>query len=690
MATIPMFDGDSYDFWCVKMKTLFLSMDLWDIVENGYNEPKVKPAMTESQKIQLKKNQQNDAAALSKIQQGVSDSIFPKIMKATKAKEAWDILRQEFQEDAQDQNLNEAKEDQPTQQCHSDHMESELYKAAVEGNLEILRENKDQLNLQLTPNKNTVLHIAALFGQTECVEEILKINSSLLCQPNVKGDTALHLAGREGQQDSVDALIKHANKLDEDSVELESGSTMTKKMLRARNEDGDTALHDTLRLYSHQIKLSIRLLTEDKEYTYTANNAGETPLYIAAERRHHEVVSQILKTSTAPAYDGPGGRTALHAVVISNDEGSTKTLLDWNKDLAKKPDMYGWTPLHYAARFGHVERAKQLLDVDKSIAYVIADKDDKKTALYVAASQGHVGVMKELLSQCPDCWEMVNDKGQNILHVAVQNENKKVVKFILENSQLSSLINHKDIDGNTPLHLTATALCGNELMYDERADRMAFNKRNQTPLDVTTHYENVTSVTQALKKTESKKGGHSLGWRNIISDDNENLTKKMKANAKRKRLKRRDIRKVMKTQLIVAALIATVTFAAGFTMPGGYDGNQGPNQGMATLTREAAFKAFAVTNTIAMILSTSAILIDFWGVLISDRDKLLKYFAFATSLISIAIIAIVLAFITGTYAVLEHSRALAIAVCVTSFLFFWIFYNLFKETLNMAIKRSSL
>ncbi|KAF5950889.1 hypothetical protein HYC85_012882 [Camellia sinensis] len=175
---------------------------------------------------------------------------------------------------------------------------------------------------------------------------------------------------------------------------------------------------------------------------------------------------------------------------------STKTLLDWNKDLAKEPDMYGWTPLHYAARFGHVERAKQLLDMDKSIAYVITDKDGKKTALHVAGSQGHVGVMKELRSQCPDCWEMVNDKGQNILHVAVHNENKKVVKFILENSQLSSLINHKDIDGNTPLHLAATALHSNRLIYDKRADRMAFNKENQTPLDITTHYENVTLVTQ--------------------------------------------------------------------------------------------------------------------------------------------------------------------------------------------------
>ncbi|KAL7220247.1 hypothetical protein ACSBR2_013165 [Camellia fascicularis] len=163
------------------------------------------------------------------------------------------------------------------------------------------------------------------------------MNSSLLCQTNVKGDTALHLAAREGQQDPVDALIQCAKKLDaEGSVKLESDSTMTQKMLRTANEVGDTALHDDVRLHSHRIKLhrfkiffvlvpkpnSIRLLTEeDPKYTYRANNAGETPLYIAAERRHEQVVSQILKTCRAPAYGGPGGRTALHAAVISNNEG---------------------------------------------------------------------------------------------------------------------------------------------------------------------------------------------------------------------------------------------------------------------------------------------------------------------------------------------------------------------------------
>ncbi|KAI8012179.1 Ankyrin repeat-containing protein NPR4 [Camellia lanceoleosa] len=152
----------------------------------------------------------------------------------------------------------------------------------------------------------------------------------------------------------------------------------------------------------------------------------------------------------------------------------------------------------------------------------------------------------------------------------------------------------------------------------------------------------------------------------------------------------KDIKKTEDTHMIVAALIATVTFAAGFTMPGGYNGNQGPTQGMAILTRETAFQAFAVTNTIAMILSTSAIVTYFFGAPSKDRDKLLKHHNSAANLVMVATVAMVLAFITGTYVVLEHSRALAIAVCITSCLFFWIFNNLFKEKLKMVIDRLSL
>ncbi|KAL7220253.1 hypothetical protein ACSBR2_013171 [Camellia fascicularis] len=168
--------------------------------------------------------------------------------------------------------------------------------------------------------------------------------------------------------------------------------------------------------------------------------------------------------------------------------------------------MYGWTPLHYAAQYGHVQRAKQLLELDKYIAYVIVDKDDEKTTLHVVATHGHVGVMEEIISQCPDCWEMVNGKDQNILHVAVENRKRRVINFILKNASLNKLMNLKDADGNTPIHhLIDARLFATDLIQHPRANKTVFNKKNWNPLDVTVYSKimSITKVYMTLQKPRS-------------------------------------------------------------------------------------------------------------------------------------------------------------------------------------------
>ena len=37
-SSLPLFQGAVYDIWSTKMKTLFISQDLWDLVEKGYSE----------------------------------------------------------------------------------------------------------------------------------------------------------------------------------------------------------------------------------------------------------------------------------------------------------------------------------------------------------------------------------------------------------------------------------------------------------------------------------------------------------------------------------------------------------------------------------------------------------------------------------------------------------------------------
>nr|XP_016447225.1 PREDICTED: protein ACCELERATED CELL DEATH 6-like [Nicotiana tabacum] len=116
------------------------------------------------------------------------------------------------------------------------------------------------------------------------------------------------------------------------------------------------------------------------------------------------------------------------------------------------------------------------------------------------------------------------------------------------------------------------------------------------------------------------------------------------------------------THLIVVTLILTVSFAAGFTIPGGYNGDDGPNKGMAIISKKTAFKAFAVTDTIAMISSTAAVFLHYLATYEKENKRLSRYVA-AGILALVAMLAMMIAFMTGLYVVLP-STSLAIFICV--------------------------
>ncbi|PQQ03434.1 ankyrin repeat-containing protein [Prunus yedoensis var. nudiflora] len=158
--------------------------------------------------------------------------------------------------------------------------------------------------------------------------------------------------------------------------------------------------------------------------------------------------------------------------------------LEKKKDLAIAVDEQGWTPLHYAAFYGRASIVTQLLKADKRSAYM-GDETDKKTALHIAASKGHVNVMKQLISYCPDCCEVVDQRRRNALHYALEKHQSRITTFVLKVPWLSNiLLNAKDVDGNTPLHLLDASHFRTRFIGDARVDKMAFNKENKNALDV--------------------------------------------------------------------------------------------------------------------------------------------------------------------------------------------------------------
>ncbi|KAM7466854.1 hypothetical protein LguiB_014416 [Lonicera macranthoides] len=497
-------------------------------------------------------------------------------------------------------------------------MDSNVYNAAISGDLEFLQQNKDKIGVQKTPTENTVLHLSSQLGKLEAVKVILSMHPSLLTQANSKGETALHQAAKEGHCEIIKSLIECARK-------MKSGDRMVYQMLRRANYYGDTALHEAARYSS--------------------------------SRGSHEMVGLILRKFKSPAYTGPNGKTALHGAVTKDCRDCTEELLKWKPKLIKETDTSDLTPLHYAARLGHAGRASQILSVDESAAY-FADKYDKNTALHMAASLGHKSVIKELLSRCPSLWDMVNSNDKNALHIALEHNQVEVVEFILENCPvIGSLLTQKDSRGNAAIDLLATA----EFDVPKREEHViayigALNNRNLMTLEL---------ERKATSKKESA------------------MNPKLAGPSQNVGIRQWEYGKMPGMHMIVATLIATVSFIAGFTIPGGFIQSGSAYQGMAIFTRQLAFQAFIIADTLTILLSIiSATVFYFIAVDYISQDKVIDAACRAKTLAILALLAMMVTFAAGTYAVLEYSSVLAVSLCLLGccfFLIYWFWGEIFCE-----------
>ena len=94
---LPVFTGENFDIWKLKLKTYFISQKLWDIVQSGYTKPDIIETLSEEERKKLEDFEQKDAQALFVLQQAVGETIARRIMDAETAKRAWDILEEEFE-----------------------------------------------------------------------------------------------------------------------------------------------------------------------------------------------------------------------------------------------------------------------------------------------------------------------------------------------------------------------------------------------------------------------------------------------------------------------------------------------------------------------------------------------------------------------------------------------------------------
>ncbi|PQQ03521.1 protein ACCELERATED CELL DEATH 6-like [Prunus yedoensis var. nudiflora] len=539
-----------------------------------------------------------------------------------------------------------------------------------------------QLLSRLSPQNCTLVHIAVSFGHAELAAEILQRNESnkaLLFKKNMEGDTALHIAVKAGDLVTTKTLLQEAKA----TTDVENNDDLL-TLLTMKNDEENTALHEAL-IRGHQ-SVAKYLIEVDPAVSLDANKEQKSTLYLAAEEGFDEIVKLIHKRAVEKNSEVfLHGKSPLHAAILGRRNKELLKIISGMEEIFLNPkDEEGRTPLHCAASIGYVEGVRFLLGTRLSDSH--RKDNDGNFPIHSSSSKGHVDIVKELLRHCPDSKELKNSSGENILHVAARCGKDNLVNYFLKMGEFQMLINQKDNEGNTPLHL-ATKRHHPKVVYiltwDRRTNLKLVNDRGMTALDVAEgSLETIATYHGRLTRTILKSAGaqraqslHVLLRQKTSSQvpdkGGEFATKSEDAGTKgsthSKLPNEESIRDRVNTLLVVATLVATVTFAAGFTMPGGYNSSS-PQEGMATLLNKDMFQAFVICNTIAMYSAVLVTVCLIWAQL-GDLNLVYAALRLALPLLAIALTMMSLAFMVGVYVVVSDLHWLSYVVLILGVLF---------------------
>ncbi|KAK2639540.1 hypothetical protein Ddye_027335 [Dipteronia dyeriana] len=549
-------------------------------------------------------------------------------------------------------------------------MDPGLLKAIRQGNRDRIRrlaKEKPDFFTKRSPQGNTVLHIAAKLGKYSVVDEIIDLHPSLVNETNSKGETPVHTAAAAGNNYVFDILI-HRRKRDHDGT---TKMIVTVEVMKMQDNEGNTPLHIAVRNGHFEVVRNI--LSRDSSLLQCLNQAGKSPLSIAIDASLTGIAHYIIhRFEHSLDSTGTDLMKLLRTAILRNDSVMFDILYE-RKGMVHEVDDQGRNLLHHSAVSGHYAMSEWLLKENFSLVYE-RDNHLGQTPLHLAAKNGRLNLLKMLVNDYPDASEVFDHRQCNILHLAAEFGHAKMVSYLLNLPEIKDFVNSPDVDGNTPLHLAALHF-NSDVVYilskNKKVNIRATNSKLKTALEIAQSSENPKRAIQkhlTIKALKAAYANRALNPEDIL----ENLRFsgiigdiEVKDDHKGKEM--------AQTLSVMATLIATFTFTAAFTMPGGYTSDD-PNKGMAVLITKTAFKAFVVTDTIAMTSSMTAAVVVFWSFWRSSRESFMDTLPLAIGLTWIGLVSMSIAFVTGLFVVLSHDMTLAIVVCSIGCTLPFVFY----------------
>ncbi|KAJ0081296.1 hypothetical protein Patl1_12366 [Pistacia atlantica] len=538
-----------------------------------------------------------------------------------------------------------------------------LHLAALKGDWEyakaFLMLNPQAVSARITRNQETALHIATGARHTIFVQELVNIMApDGLALQNKVGNTALCFAAASGIKRIAKVMV---NK--------------NKKLPSIRGSEGATPLcmaallgHREMVWYLYSVTKDTDLKDEDRiELLVVVINTG---LYdVALHLIHHH-------PELAIARDG-NGETALHVLARKPLEFVSGSQLGiWQRCIYSLPGIRAVLN----KKLTHL----QALELVKRLWKLVLFLDDSKIGellrrpsrlLFPAVEVGNVEFITVLIRMCPDLIWKVDDHSQSIFHLAVVHRQESIFTLIHAIGAHKDLIAaYKDENNNNMLHLAGKLAPSNRLKIDSGA---ALQLRRE--LHWFKEVEKVVQPSYRESKNSDGKTPHIL-----FSKEHEKLLQEGE----------KWMKDTASSCMLVATLIATVMFAAAFTVPGGNNNLTG----RPLFLHQVSFLIFAISDALALFCSATVILM-FLSILTSryaEEDFLHSLpnrliIGLATLFISIATM---MAAFGATFFIALGDDLSSIAIpiasiaCVPVILFALLQFPLFSDTISHLYKSS--
>lgn len=292
---------------------------------------------------------------------------------------------------------------------------------------------------------------AAEQGDVARLEELLMIEApdnplgaeeELLSIQNINAkrigteDTALYLAAQNGKYDAVKWLLEHGAST---RISDDIGETPLHAAVSDENELSEDVITNIVTLLLAKSDIDVNALDMNKN----------TALYLAVDGNHLGAVNALLNDHRTNIYlRSPDGLTARdlavmlgHVDIINRFEKIPTLTVDMQIDARVR-----W---YYAISADDINGVKKGLAQGQSLTQTI----EGISPLQLAVAKQHYKIMKLLLrSKAPI--NQISLLGDTALHLAVENEDPKAIKILLNHGATASL-SIKNGDGKTPEMLAA-------------------------------------------------------------------------------------------------------------------------------------------------------------------------------------------------------------------------------------------